>query len=252
MSGAALANYDADTPDSASKAQHFVDAALANAINRTLLERLQAVGLPDCWLVAGCLFQTIWNQHCGRPAAVGIKDYDIFYCDPTDTSWEAEDRAIKRVRAAVSDLGIVFDLKNQARVHLWYEQRFGVPCPPLTCTRDGIDRFLVAGTCIGLSLMHFSSDAGSDSAEPAGQLYAPFGLDDCLAGVLRPNPLNADQTAAFRAKADSYRHRWPHLTVRPEVAPPPLTRQTQRVRLAPARALPTLQAPHPVRADAKR
>ena len=46
-------------------ARLFVDQALANPANRAILQRLPALGLPDPWLVAGCLFQTVWNLHSG-------------------------------------------------------------------------------------------------------------------------------------------------------------------------------------------
>jgi hypothetical protein len=45
----------------------FVGDALQNPVNRAILERLPALGLPDAWLVAGCLFQTVWNVQAGRP-----------------------------------------------------------------------------------------------------------------------------------------------------------------------------------------
>jgi hypothetical protein len=32
------------------------------------------------------LFQTVWNLQRGRPPGQGIKDYDLFYFDPTDLS----------------------------------------------------------------------------------------------------------------------------------------------------------------------
>jgi hypothetical protein len=114
-----------------------------NPVNAALLDRLPVLGLPDCWLVAGCLFQTIWNVQSGHPAAAQISDYDVFYCDPTDLSYEAEDGAIQRLKSAFADLEAVVELKNQARVHLWYQQRFGHAYPALQSSTDGIDRFLV-------------------------------------------------------------------------------------------------------------
>ena len=207
-------------------AQQFVDAALSNPLNRVLLRRLAGIGLPDCWLVAGCLFQAVWNGQQGRAPAAGVKDYDIFYFDASNTSYEAEDRVIKRVRAALADLDIAFDLKNQARVHLWYQQRFGCPYPQLASARDGIARFLIAGTCIGVSPI------AAARGELRAELFAPFGLGDCFAGRLRPNPLIADPIAAFRAKAESYRARWPHLAIEQHPAPMPDMERTVLVRLA--------------------
>lgn len=191
-------------------ADRFIAAALANPLNAELLRRLGELVLPECHLVAGSLFQAVWNAQVGRAPADGVKDYDIFYFDGTDLSWEAEDLVIKRAQAALADLGIKFDLKNQARVHLWYLARFGQPYPQLRSARDGIDRFLVAGTCVGLA-------PGKDRR--AG-LYAPFGLEDIFSGVLRPNPLTPEPSA-FRAKAESYRSRWPHLVVDETAAPHP-------------------------------
>src|SRR6185312_8448243 len=108
----------------------FVDAVLRNPVNRIVLERLPQLGLPDCWLVSGGLFQTAWNVKTGRDPQYGIKDYDIFYFDP-DTSYEAEDRAIRLARAVFADVTADIEVRNQARVHLWYGEKFGTPYPPL-------------------------------------------------------------------------------------------------------------------------
>src|ERR1041384_4034649 len=109
----------------------FITAACANPINRKILGRLPALELPDAWLVSGSLFQTIWNVITERDVEHGIKDYDIFYFDH-DTSFEAEDRVIKRAAEAFSDLRASIEIRNQARVHLWYPEKHGVPYPPLS------------------------------------------------------------------------------------------------------------------------
>lgn len=180
-------------------ADAFVRLVLTNPVNAALLARLPALGLPECHLAAGCLFQALWNARSGRSPAEGVRDYDVFYFEGGDLSWEAEDGVIRRVRAATADLGVEVEVRNQARVHLWYADRFGAPYPRLTSARDGIDRFLVACTCVGV-------------AAASGALYAPHGLADLERGVLRMNPANA-QPARFREKAESYRARWPFLTI---------------------------------------
>lgn len=178
----------------------FIERALANPINRAILERLPELGAPDAWLVAGCLYQAVWNAEAGRPAAENVKDYDIFYCDAGDLSWRAEDAVIRRADGLFADLGVAHEVRNQARVHLWYERRFGEPGVALNSSRDGIERFLVACTCVGLK-------PGVGGIE----LYAPHGLDDLFAGRLKPNPLMP--SANFHAKAESYRARWPWLEI---------------------------------------
>ena len=75
----------------------LIAAALANPINRKILERLPVLDAPHACLVAGSIYQALWNALSDRPAAEGVKDYDLFYYDP-DTSYEAEDRVIRRAQ----------------------------------------------------------------------------------------------------------------------------------------------------------
>lgn len=182
----------------------FLDDICRNPTNRAILARLPALQLNDPWLVAGCLFQTVWNLRSGLPPGSGIRDYDIFYFDGADLSWDAENEHIIRVHKALGDLGVEIELKNQARVHLWYGERFGPGYPKLECCQDGIDRFLCACTRVGVRI----------TAEKGLELYAPDGLDDLYNGILRTNPLN-DRRALFRAKAESYKKRWPWLDIQP-------------------------------------
>ena len=179
----------------------FLERVRCNANNRTILERLPELGARGAMLAAGCLFQTVWNLADGRAPGAGIADYDLFYFDDADLSYEAEDDVIRRGRALFADLGVEVEIRNQARVHLWYPSRFGGEYPALTSTEDGVDRFLVACTCVGV-------------ANEGGRLrlHATYGLDELEAGVLRPNPkMRAPEL--FRAKAESYRARWPSLRV---------------------------------------
>lgn len=179
--------------------------ALENPANAGILRRLPALGLAEAHLVAGSVYQAVWNRQAGRPVAADVKDYDIFYYD-LDTSWAAEDRAIRRAETLFADLGVAIELKNQARVHLWYGARFGPGYPPLASATDGIDRYLVACTCVGLRVAD-------------GAVYAPYGLEELWDGILRMNPANP-RPDLFLAKAESYRARWPHLRILPpETAP---------------------------------
>ncbi|WP_077046352.1 nucleotidyltransferase family protein [Pseudomonas sp. KK4] len=182
------------TPD------QLLSIAMTNPVNAQVTSRLPSLGLDQCMLTAGCLFQAVWNQHSHRPADWGIKDYDVFYFD-TDLSWEAEDQVIRSAQALFQDLGVNVEIRNQARVHLWYGQRFGKPYPALQSSKEGVDRYLVAGTCLGLDI-------------ETGEVYAPNGLGDTEQGILRINPKNP-QPDLFEQKAKSYQARWPWLKILP-------------------------------------
>ena len=177
----------------------FFNWAMMNPVNGELLSRLPSLALEQCLLTAGCLFQATWNRLSGQPASWGVKDYDVFYFDDCDLSWEAEDAVIGRARQLFGGLDVNVEIKNQARVHLWYEQHFGAPYPKLISARDGIDRYLVSCTCVGIDVT-------------TGELYAPNGLQDLHDGVLRMNPLN-NCPGLFQRKAKDYQARWPWLTI---------------------------------------
>lgn len=179
----------------------FIEDILRNRNNREILARWERLALPDGWLVAGCLFQTVWNLRSGFDTAAHIKDYDLFYFDAADLSEDGEAAVQARVDAVLRDLGITAEAKNQARVHLWYEDWFGHPYPALGGSRDGIDRFLIPATC-----------AGVRPAQGGWELYVPNGLPLLYEGLLTPNPL-VDHRELFEAKARSYRARWPWLRI---------------------------------------
>ncbi|GAB3688371.1 nucleotidyltransferase family protein [Nocardiopsis oceani] len=104
----------------------------ALALNKTLVEvldRVAELAVPRWYLTAGCLFQTVWNVVTGRPTTHGIRDYDLFYFDSEGLSWDAEDRVIRAGAALFADLPANVEIRNEARVHLWYQEKFGAPAP---------------------------------------------------------------------------------------------------------------------------
>ncbi len=109
-------------------ADGFLTAALRNPVNEAIADELSRLALPDAWIVSGCLVQTVWNVLTARPVDYGIDDYDIFYFDP-DTSWQAEDAVICKLQESLVTLGVRIEVRNQARVHLWYPQKYGCPIP---------------------------------------------------------------------------------------------------------------------------
>jgi hypothetical protein len=181
----------------------FIATIKRNPFNRAIVERLPSLALSDAWLVSGALFQTVWNVQTSRSPDFGIKDYDIFYFDP-DTSWEAEDRTIKRAAAVFSDLDISIEVRNQARVHLWYEKKFAMPYPPLTRSTEGIDRFLMHNAQVGIC-------TNADRYE----VYAPRGFDDISKMIIRPNRAANFLPDKYMKKALRWKEHWPELTILP-------------------------------------
>ena len=124
-----------------------------------LLRSIRRIRLPQWRLVAGCLYQTVWNVLTGRPRGTGIRDYDLIYFDE-DLSWAAEDAVIRRVAAAARGCVGPVETRNQARVHLWFESRFGSPYPRLSSADAALRRYA--------SVVHPNSGSWSRIASPYG------------------------------------------------------------------------------------
>ena len=180
----------------------FLTAALQNPANEIIAEELFRLALPDAWLVSGCLVQTAWNVLTNRAVDYGINDYDVFYFD-SDTSWAAEDAVIRKLHDALEKLNVKVEARNQARVHLWYAEKHGLPYPPLKNSTAGIDRFLT-NTRIGLR----RTQGGYD-------VYAPDGFDDVADMIVRPNPAANFSAVNYGKKAARWKQLWPEITVLP-------------------------------------
>jgi len=172
------------------------------------LREARALALPDWRIVAGALYNTVWNSLTGRPSGHGIKDIDLFYFDAGDLSYEAEDRVIQRGAAHFSNDGPPVEIRNQARVHLWYEARFGQSIAPLRSSDDSIGRFAALTHCVGARL----------EADGRLDILAPYGLDPIFAFRLIPNRRNTS-SGTYAEKAERVRAHWPEITVEPWQTP---------------------------------
>lgn len=183
--------------------QLFLKYIEANPINKQILQLAPQLGVSDWWPTAGALFQTVWNLLEGKDPQNGIRDYDFFYFDE-DTSYEAEDAVIRRAKELFRDIDAEIEIRNEARVHLWYEAHFGVPAVPFSSTRDAIDHFAAKTCCFAVT------------ADENGKLttYAPHGYDDLFARKVIPNPVLAPQDV-YEAKTRRWLSEWTTLTAEP-------------------------------------
>jgi hypothetical protein len=181
-----------------------LDAILrANARLMQVLTIARDLDLPDWRIVSGAIYQTAWNALTGRDPDYGIKDYDLFYYDASDVSYEAEDAVIRAAaKACPADLAPLVEVRNQARVHLWFEQHFGEAYAPVRCTDEALSRFVGPAFAVGVRL---GRDGRLDVA-------APFGLEDMFALRIRPNP-NRSLARDWAKVVASAKARWPELEI---------------------------------------
>ncbi len=172
----------------------------ANPVASAVLLRATELDLPDWYLGAGSVAQTVWNHLHAFPPGHGIEDYDLVYFDPRDLTEAGERAAADRFR----DLAAPVDVKNEARVHLWCADRFGTPIPPYRSAEDALATWPTTATSVGVRR----------DRDGTFRVCAPFGLADLFGMVVRPNRALVTR-AVYEDKARRWAAVWPRLTIVP-------------------------------------
>ena len=127
----------------------------------------------------------------------------MVYFDPTDLSLEAENEIIQKAAGFFKRFSIPVDIKNQARVHLWYEEKFGYAISPYKSIENAIDTWPTTSTAIALR-----TDGTTYN------LYTPYGLDDLFSLTVRPNKVQITKEI-YEAKCQKWSRYWPKLQFKP-------------------------------------
>ena len=189
--------------------ERFAQLITSDPLLMSLLRRLNHVSHPafsGSWrLVAGCLYQAVWNDLAGEPLERGVNDYDVAYFDPGDLSYEAEDQVIREVAGLVAPLNIPVEVRNQARVHLWFGDHFGVDIAPHASVEHAIDCYAAQTHKVGVRL----------TRDDQIDIYAPDrALEYIYAMRLVPNATLANRTT-YERKALRCKTLWPSLQIEP-------------------------------------
>jgi hypothetical protein len=168
-----------------------------------VMEALRAarqVEAPDWLISAGAIRDAVWDWIHGRPPTTMPRDVDLAFFDPDDLGPERERAVEEALRARAPRLP--WQARNQAAVHVWYPQRFGIEVPPFRCSAEAVATFPEVATCVGVRLL------------PDDDLLvvAPYGLDDLFGCVCRHNP--ARVSASFyvrRVEEKGWAGRWPEM-----------------------------------------
>lgn len=173
---------------------------LKNKKLKELLTRLSNSDLKNYYVAAGCINQTIFNYYHDYELDYGINDFDIVYYDD-DLSYEKEDEVIKYIKELTKDMNIDLDIKNEARVHLWYEEKYGQKIEPYTSLEDAISSWGTTITCIGVRL-----------EKDKLVVFAPYGLNDLFDMNVRPIKKQFTQEQ-YLLKTKKWQSKWPQLKV---------------------------------------
>jgi uncharacterized protein len=167
-----------------------------------VLAAARACGAPDCWVGGGVLRDLVWDQLDGEFDPARVKDVDVAFYDPGDLTPEADQAVEVALRRLAPQ--VPWDAKNQASVHLWYEQRFGFAVEPLRSAADGVATWPETATAVAVRL---------DDNDQL-QITAACGLQDLLQGVCRRNPRRVRvEWYRHRVQAKQVATRWPNVQI---------------------------------------
>ena len=169
----------------------------------SLLGHVAAVDAPDGWIGAGVIRDLVWDQRFGRGFhPTNVRDVDVPFFDATDLS-PSRDREVEDALKE-RDRTVAWDAKNQAAVHLWYPDRFGVDVDPLGSVAEAVATWPEVATCVAIRL----------SVRGELEVLAPYGLDDLLDGVWRRNPTRVtEEESGRRLRRKDPVVRWPSVQV---------------------------------------
>lgn len=165
-----------------------------------LLEILDECNINQCYIGAGCINQTVFNYYHGYEMDYGINDYDIVYFDE-DVSYDVEDRVINKIRSKVKNKDIKLDIKNQARVYLWYYEKYGIMRKPYVSVNDAISKWTSTVTCVGVRIK-----------DGKFEVYAPYGLNDLFGLIIRPVKIEIDKES-YEERCIKWKKKWPKLKI---------------------------------------
>ena len=204
-----------------------------NKVLYNVLEQASHLELKNYYIGGGCICQTIWNYQNGNDLMYGISDFDIVYFDNSDLSYEAEDKVIKRTMNSLiqkintsviqkvntlpmqktddltiqnlhilpQSIQVHIDVKNQARVHLWYEERFDISITPYLSVEDAINTWPTTASAVGVRLENNNLN-----------VYAPFGLNDMFGQIIRANKSLITQST-YDEKCKKWKSKWDTLEI---------------------------------------
>lgn len=163
-----------------------------------ILEAVRDVDPPDWVVGSGIIRDLVWDFLHGRDGRLDFKDVDVAFFDPANLAQERDEEIAARLRAWLPE--VAWDVKNQASVHLWFEQRFGYPAEPLTSITDAVATWPETAVCVGVTLLW----------DGRIEIVAPMGLEDLFGLTLRRNPRRVTvEEYLRRIERKRVSERWP-------------------------------------------
>lgn len=170
----------------------------------SMLNYIEKLKLPNFYIAAGSIFQTIWNYYDNKPLNYRIKDIDIIYFNKNDLSVETDLNYYKKIKeySDKNHYNYEIDVSNEARMHLWKKERFNIEVEPYISSEDAIDKWIATVHSIGITKIN-----------DLIKIYAPYGLSDIFSKTIRPIKHKYNSKEIYDKKAESWKNRFNNLNI---------------------------------------
>ena len=184
--------------------EKFIEIIKQNSDLINILNYLEELKLPNYYIAAGSVFQTIWNYYDNKPLNSEIKDIDIIYYDSNNLSKDVELDLENKIIEHFKSIGInyEFDVHNEARMHLWKIENENKDINQYKNSEDAIDKWIATVHAIGIT-----------KEKNKIKVYAPYGLSDIFSKTIRPIKHKSNSKDLYDRKVKSWRERFDGLNI---------------------------------------
>jgi hypothetical protein len=180
----------------------LIELVHSSSMLMAALRAARAVEPPDWLIGAGVIRDLVWDHLHGFDRTRRPKDVDLVFFDPGSLGSDRERSVLREVTAEAPD--VCWDVTNQAGVHLWYPQVFGVEVQPLASSADGVATWPETATAVAIRLHD----------DDKIQVVAPCGLQDLFGLICRRNPRRvSEQEYRRRVESKHIASRWPQVQI---------------------------------------
>lgn len=182
--------------------EKFVSIIKKNKDLMLILDYIESLNLPNFYIAAGAVFQTIWNYYDNKPLNYNIKDIDIIYYDSNNLSKEDEKKLEYNISQYFKDMNYEFDVHNEARMHLWKKENENKNIDQYKNSEDAIDQWIATVHAIGITKKNNDIE-----------IYAPYGLSDIFSRTIRPIKHKANSEELYNKKAIAWKNRFDNINI---------------------------------------
>lgn len=183
----------------------FISILEKNKDLMAVLDYITELKLPNFYIAAGSVFQTIWNYYDGNDLNFGIKDIDVIYYNNSDLSVEKDLEYYNIINTYIKAKGFNYevDVSNEARMHLWkIEHNQGDNVEQYKNSEDAMSKWIATVHAIGITKVNDNI-----------KIYAPYGLSDIYSRTIRPIKHNGNSKELYDKKVASWQNRFDNLYI---------------------------------------